>query len=903
MSASHPLDGDGVSHLLFHYLAKDATMLAKRRGRRDSPPTSARGRSRRRRKRRKADLDTSPEYRIPDTVVFFNTPTTWYYWDEMAQKCEKKDAKELEKDKLESFFGQQTYRNCDICCSFLSRKSGEPDSVIFLNKEELHEFLYSRPEHHGLLQRFIVPQGDNNFMYQAIWCRRGYEVSQGITRVFKRISRQKLKERFVAKNKRGNPAEEGYVAFGPLARHRRMQQHQYEQLTDMRGTDGVYSSMPILNETRPMNAELLKAAELCKELRNEFESSDKHYKKAITFEGAAHYAEERWCHSGISDNIQRACQRLVEHFEAIDHMYTIARMVLYFKEDKEGRLWLMFSSAMRIQEARFKPCVSTDQYRDVYRFGGALTPNFKGLFAHEDDDDRSTRRKRSTAKRPATSMGTFKTLPKWNDAAPSPSSVGLGGTLDAESILNSTAKSPHLMQIETMKAAFESTAEQIATQSQQVTQKIKREIDRYSLENEHLRSVLQGCHDEVSRLMTEHQSGSNNQINDRRICHQNNQIANSGTPIRHCNLKSLSESILLKYRAHHPSRSLQFLAITGVLVVISGACLVALEKSETRKTWSRRTDSVKDGFRFLKATGRTADMVLGVRKKKSINVKQPFLLFNQQRDTQKIFDMILHSHEEQRELRLYDKRLFSKEDFGGRGQWGEHPIEYPYKQLLLESAGPSDDFDDLLYNVYSDVAYKARGKDGANSNPAGIPGRGLEDISLCSRFDDILQEVVSSFPGDYIFDIPSEIVVILLPKFQHRLSQMRIRLLNPIQEFRRVLEKEQDRNLRDSRCPGIKQAELDSMNDRLAYLTNKFENLCNLHESTIHTQIYRPGYPATFIIRQGERPSVPEFNKLMTAFRDEMIRPVRQTHEDMKENLIRGIANSDLWRLITSRRT
>ena len=444
MSASHPLDGDGVNHMLFHYLAKDATtMLAKRRrvaggvaetdasghSSDDAASVESPRKGKGRRRPRKGHGDVSSEFLIPDTVVFYNTPTTWYYWDTNAQRCEKKDAKHLEKETLERFFGVPSSRDCEICCTFLVRHAGEPDTVLFLNKEELHTFLYSRPEHHGLLQKFIVPPGDRNFMYQAVWCRRGNQPSSnGSCRVFKRVSRNKLKERTYSDqglSLKGNPAKEGFLAFAPLARHRLQKHKQFvdklkgsQELLlspgtklshkDERHKKELLGRLQCVSETKTLLGELGKAAQLCKELSGSFDSRSHHYDKAITFEGASHYAEEKWCHRGISRKIQNTLQRIIDHFEAIDHSHTIARMVAYFKEDEKGKLWLMFSSAIRVQEARSAhhhhhrafhhaggPASTNPLAQlppsDVYHFTGALTPKFKGVFTPDEDEMPSSR--------------------------------------------------------------------------------------------------------------------------------------------------------------------------------------------------------------------------------------------------------------------------------------------------------------------------------------------------------------------------------------------------------------------------------------------------------------------------------------------------------------------------------
>jgi hypothetical protein len=258
-------------------------------------------------------------FRIPDTIILHNFPTTWYYWapvpkpdpegeysddellnsgDDDSPRAEakggtKKDAgtrrarkwkkrriygeirekggKCLEKSIiLKTFSALQNSPSCDTIATWMQKEADGAYSVQFFNHEELAVFLNG--QHTGLLQSFVLPGSEYNEVLQAVW-------SPKICHVNKRINRWKLSDRAHAR-----------------------------------------------------------------------------FEKAITYEGATHYTEEAVIAPTTAGKVKEVCESIVDHIGALDHHYAISRMVLYFKEDKNhpNILWLLYSSSFRIVEVRYR---------------------------------------------------------------------------------------------------------------------------------------------------------------------------------------------------------------------------------------------------------------------------------------------------------------------------------------------------------------------------------------------------------------------------------------------------------------------------------------------------------------------------------------------------------------------
>eukprot|EP00759_Apiculatamorpha_spiralis_P003633 PhF_6_TR11702/c0_g1_i1/m.19024 len=119
--------------------------------------------------------------------------------------------------------------------------------------------------------------------------------------------------------------------------------------------------------------------------------------KGITWEGPTYYAEDFDCSAKLERRLKSACQSFVDFFSSVDHHYLISRMVLYFKEDPKEKIWLMYSSSIRIQEKGYDPLLSRVETL-------SLTPDFMGLsFEDEDERERNEKRRRKLLRDGATS--------------------------------------------------------------------------------------------------------------------------------------------------------------------------------------------------------------------------------------------------------------------------------------------------------------------------------------------------------------------------------------------------------------------------------------------------------------------------------------------------------------------
>mmetsp|Transcript_71691 Transcript_71691/g.126215 ORF Transcript_71691/g.126215 Transcript_71691/m.126215 type:complete len:914 (-) Transcript_71691:76-2817(-) len=158
MAHIHPLDGDGIQTQLFHYLWK-----------------------------RGQGLEVEQKLhsmKIPDTIVFYNFPIMWYFWSEHNGEVRKKGGKALERTNiLRTFCKRRNPEATDIVASFLSHRTDTEDTITFLNEQDLAKFLFDKPIHQGLLQRFMLPRGAHNEMIQAVWSPRLCLINKRVNRL------------------------------------------------------------------------------------------------------------------------------------------------------------------------------------------------------------------------------------------------------------------------------------------------------------------------------------------------------------------------------------------------------------------------------------------------------------------------------------------------------------------------------------------------------------------------------------------------------------------------------------------------------------------------------------------------------------------------------------------------
>eukprot|EP01063_Lacrimia_lanifica_P013520 TRINITY_DN20169_c0_g1_i1.p1 TRINITY_DN20169_c0_g1~~TRINITY_DN20169_c0_g1_i1.p1 ORF type:complete len:1026 (+),score=362.43 TRINITY_DN20169_c0_g1_i1:91-3168(+) len=981
MSASHPLDGDGVNHMLFHYLSRDATtMLAKRK----DEPVGAAVEAPNSKKRKEKNMEEA-EFRIPDTVVYFNTPTTWYYWDETTQKCEKKDSKHLEKENLEAFFGRPVGKGCEIVCSFLSRNSGGPDSVIFMDQDELHDFLYSKPEHHGLLQRFVVPAGGFNFMYQAVWCKRGPGGISGMTKVFKRVSRQKLKDRFVPKDKLINPANEGYVAFADVSKRRAKQQREEkarmeycktvltQTATALDALNRPASAPPLLplpaagllparaattspepprsasvatggphqeasssvdsrrmssqpggrasaaaclrppiprgispaelstsprphftgsprslpgspqtaaspspkthkrlveeaaaelewmqnsSETKPIDREMHHAARLCKELKGQMMASDQHYDKAITFEGSAHYAEEMHCHSGINKKISKAVAHLVNHFEALDHTYNIARIVVYFKEDMRGRLWLMFTSSVRVREARGRQDAVThrkgpSEFADVYRFQGVLTPKFKGLYCPDDDDEVDTAHKSTRTP----SKGTDGSGRRQNKKSPRN-----GQRIECRSLASTLPPG-----VDTFTHSLAKMAQNNERALQDLEMSTKRVqaangtyLDRigvYNQENHLLRTCLRKRQLAYKELCTTLHGP------------QGRAASPAGSEahldrVQHYPLDALLQRTGLPNAA---KKRMPSAVVAAACTVLAAAVHISPENATMSSVDGKKlkgaATSPYAARRKLLPGGARGSQVLPTGAEGTV-------------DLDWMVKLVAVSHERQEERRFVamEGKVLTKTEFWTAAHrkkrksvmkmWrtaGDEPSAANFAARMESAVAPADALDDILYTAFNDVALARR----STAAPDHIFAKPSTEAAI--------RELLDTFPHDYIFDVPETVAEHLVPRFEDKMRKLKLHVFQIHEEYARVVDNQVDRLAQMSRYPGIRPADLQGQEEKIEQARANHLKLVKAKPAP-----YIGGMPLALIIRQGERGTMPQFNALLKAFRASLLEPLEE---------------------------
>eukprot|EP01065_Artemidia_motanka_P030300 TRINITY_DN3630_c1_g3_i1.p1 TRINITY_DN3630_c1_g3~~TRINITY_DN3630_c1_g3_i1.p1 ORF type:complete len:845 (+),score=277.93 TRINITY_DN3630_c1_g3_i1:77-2611(+) len=69
--------------------------------------------------------------------------------------------------------------------------------------------------------------------------------------------------------------------------------------------------------------------------------------RSVTYEGPTHLSREAFLAPHIQWLVKRQCQRFVLHFHSTEQVY-VQRMVLHFKVDGAGDLWLLWGSSIRV---------------------------------------------------------------------------------------------------------------------------------------------------------------------------------------------------------------------------------------------------------------------------------------------------------------------------------------------------------------------------------------------------------------------------------------------------------------------------------------------------------------------------------------------------------------------------
>jgi hypothetical protein len=166
---THPLDGDGLNVELFKVLSKVSKVSV---------------------------VNDALPFRIPDTILYYGSPSYWYFFDEQTNSVQKHPAKSLEKSNVfERFCERGVGARTDILAYFASSRTENMD-IMYLDREGLRNFLFGkRQERYGILQRFVEPKMDHCETVQVVH-------SPTMTFAVRRQNRAKLYDRAVPINLR-----------------------------------------------------------------------------------------------------------------------------------------------------------------------------------------------------------------------------------------------------------------------------------------------------------------------------------------------------------------------------------------------------------------------------------------------------------------------------------------------------------------------------------------------------------------------------------------------------------------------------------------------------------------------------------------------------------------------------
>jgi hypothetical protein len=136
----------------------------------------------------KDELGYGPSVNIPDTIIYkYGQPVVWYFTSS-AGKVKKKNKHNLISGKIEDAFTRMS-AGYDIVATFASNEVNEaPGSgggkrkIEFLDAAAFHEFLYTREQNSGILQRFIDPKSNRNEAIRAIWSPKVCLIERAINR-------------------------------------------------------------------------------------------------------------------------------------------------------------------------------------------------------------------------------------------------------------------------------------------------------------------------------------------------------------------------------------------------------------------------------------------------------------------------------------------------------------------------------------------------------------------------------------------------------------------------------------------------------------------------------------------------------------------------------------------------
>jgi len=117
--------------------------------------------------------------------------------------------------------------------------------------------------------------------------------------------------------------------------------------------------------------------------------------RALTFEGAARFSEERPCPPATRARVQAACAAVARHMEGLGHGQGVEGSWRALDRDSTSFLWLLFSSSFRFQKAKGKPSMGCGIQRP-------LCLSFQAPYREREDQsprDSSAPRKTPRARR------------------------------------------------------------------------------------------------------------------------------------------------------------------------------------------------------------------------------------------------------------------------------------------------------------------------------------------------------------------------------------------------------------------------------------------------------------------------------------------------------------------------
>ncbi len=283
---NHPLEGDGVLIKFYHYLYK-----------------------------KNKEMNSCP-VRIPQTIVYeHNFPRDWFTYDEKTQELRKTSGKELDTKKIGVELTRPVDRNDDDIIlperdereptNSASASSGyhllgfngnnQDEEEDFGNAEIVASYLSQTEDEDGQVAatiEFFDQQGLDEFLYKR--ARREHGILQ----------------QFIPPKGAHNSTVQAIWSPHVIRIERRNNSH---KLMDTRRKQKISN-----------------------------------YERAVTYEGPTHYSTQVLCAPQLKKEVSEICESIVRHFYETEHR-RITRMVLYFKVDAQNRVWLLWSSCVRVK--------------------------------------------------------------------------------------------------------------------------------------------------------------------------------------------------------------------------------------------------------------------------------------------------------------------------------------------------------------------------------------------------------------------------------------------------------------------------------------------------------------------------------------------------------------------------